>query len=243
MKTDIGEPAVQRTEHEIVSAATHTKSASRLSAFIKENGWFLFFCKVLGRLIRAPRNLLVGRRLGTKGFRAGRSLKILGLGHIRIGARFAAGDFLWLEAVTRYAAQQFHPAIQIGDNVGVGDSVHIGCTTSVRIGDGVLIGSRVTIIDHNHGVYRGTLSSLPAVAPSERDLSIDTPISIGSKVWIGDGAVILPGSQIGDGSIIGANAVVTGAIPEACIAAGSPARPIRKFDPQSGRWLEWQNNQ
>jgi len=50
-------------------------------------------------------------------------------------------------------------------------------------------------------------------------------------VWIGQNATILPGVHIGDGAIIGANSVVGSNIEPYTIAAGNPAKLIRKrFD-------------
>ena len=53
-------------------------------------------------------------------------------------------------------------------------------------------------------------------------------IHIGRRVWIGQRAIILKGSRIGAGSVVGAAAVVTGEIPENCVAAGNPARIVRR---------------
>jgi len=54
---------------------------------------------------------------------------------------------------------------------------------------------------------------------------------VGNDVWIGQNAVILPGVKIGDGAIIGANSVVGSDIQPYCIAAGNPAKLVRKrFD-------------
>ena len=52
-----------------------------------------------------------------------------------------------------------------------------------------------------------------------------------NDVWIGQNAVILPGVHIGDGAIIGANSVVGSDVEPYAIAAGNPARVLRKrFD-------------
>ena len=51
---------------------------------------------------------------------------------------------------------------------------------------------------------------------------------------IGANAVILPGVAIGDNVIIGAGAVVTGDIAPDSVAAGNPARVIRKKDKYRG---------
>ena len=68
-------------------------------------------------------------------------------------------------------------------------------------------------------------------APSKEDLPLKGDTKIGNDVWIGQNATILPGVTIGDGVIIGANSVVGHDIPPYTIAAGNPAREIRKrFD-------------
>ena len=49
-------------------------------------------------------------------------------------------------------------------------------------------------------------------------------MTIGSNVWIGSGAIIIPGVSVGDDAIIGAGAVVTRDVPAGAIAVGNPAR-------------------
>jgi virginiamycin A acetyltransferase len=54
---------------------------------------------------------------------------------------------------------------------------------------------------------------------------------IGNDVWIGENVTILPGVKIGDGAIIGMKSIVGGNIEPYSIAAGNPAKVIRKrFD-------------
>lgn len=60
------------------------------------------------------------------------------------------------------------------------------------------------------------------------NISRDRKIVIGNHVWIGEGAEILYNTQIGNGSIIGAMSLVKSKIPNNCIAAGVPAKVIRK---------------
>lgn len=50
--------------------------------------------------------------------------------------------------------------------------------------------------------------------------------SLGDRVYVGTGAVIIGGIAIGDDCAIGANAVVTRDLPERSVAAGVPARVI-----------------
>ena len=58
-------------------------------------------------------------------------------------------------------------------------------------------------------------------------LELARPVSVGSNVWIGAAAVVLPGVSVGDDSIIGAGSVVTRDIPSGVVAVGSPCRVVR----------------
>ena len=53
-------------------------------------------------------------------------------------------------------------------------------------------------------------------------------ITIGDDCWIGGGTVICPGVTIGNRCIIGAGSVVVKDIPDDSVAAGNPARIIRR---------------
>jgi tetrahydrodipicolinate N-succinyltransferase len=56
-------------------------------------------------------------------------------------------------------------------------------------------------------------------------------VRIGSDVWIGCRAIILPSVAVGDGAIIGAGAVVTHDVPPYAVVAGVPAKIVRfRFD-------------
>ena len=206
-------------------------------AFASENGWFQLLLRLTRAGWRRTRDGFTNRKLRTSGFRVGASPLLLGLGHMRIGAHFHAGDNLWLDAITSFQGQTLDPLLTIGEHVSASDSVHIACAASISIGPGTLLGSRVLITDHAHGVYRGAGQTSPGILPVERPLHSPAPVLIGANVWIGDGVVVLPGAVIGDGAIIGANSVVTGLIPERTIAVGAPARPVREWVRARGEWL------
>lgn len=126
----------------------------------------------------------------------------------------------------------------IGDHCEMGDNVHIVALDNVTVGDNVLMASKVFISDTNHGNYILSIErqqDSPDIPPNDREL-VTSPTQIGNNVWIGENAVILAGSSIGDGCIIGANAVVKGKIEKNCIAAGIPARVIKKWNPCLKSW-------
>lgn len=55
-------------------------------------------------------------------------------------------------------------------------------------------------------------------------LELGPAVRIGSDLWIGAAALILPGVSIGDGAVSDAGSVVTRDIPAEAMASGNPAR-------------------
>lgn len=176
--------------------------------------------------------LQVGKR-----FHIGLGARIQGARFVQIGSGFHAGRFLWIEAVGRYIDFEYSPSVRIGNDVVFSEFVHVAATTEVTIGDGVLLGSRVHITDHSHGVYGGNEQSVPTTPPSRRQLSSGRPVRVERNVWLGDGVTVLPGVTIGAGTIVGANSVVSKDLPPEVMAVGSPARAIKRFDAASSTWV------
>jgi len=56
------------------------------------------------------------------------------------------------------------------------------------------------------------------------------PIFIGNNVWISFNVTILKGVTIGDGAIVAANSVVTKNISPNSLAAGNPAKEIKRIN-------------
>ena len=121
------------------------------------------------------------------------------------------------------------------------------------IGDKLIIGKFCQIGSGAEFVMNGANHQMNAVStfpfyimdgweqnePPLSELPIKGDTVIGNDVWIGQNATILPGVHIGDGCIIGMNSVVGSDIPAYTIAAGNPARPIRKrFDDEMIELLE-----
>jgi len=84
------------------------------------------------------------------------------------------------------------------------------------------IGDNVTISDARILMHDGS-TSLPL------GYSRIGKVKIGSNVFIGADAIILPGVTIGDNVIIGAGTIVNKDIPSNSVAAGNPARIIGTY--------------
>ena len=116
-----------------------------------------------------------------------------------------------------------------GTNIVLGTKVffNFNCVVldcaKVTIGNNVLFAPSVQIYTATHPI---------SAAERRKWLESAKPITIGSDVWVGGGAIICPGVTIGDRSVIGAGSVVTRDIPSDVIAAGNPARVIRELPPE-----------
>lgn len=114
-----------------------------------------------------------------------------------------------------------HRDIELGDQVQFGPGCVVHC--DVKIGSQVLFARNVALVgrdDHQYDIPGKTIWNSP------RGDHYKTVI--GNDVWIGHGAIVIAGVEIGDGAVIGAGAVVTRNIPAYSIAAGNPARVIKK---------------
>jgi maltose O-acetyltransferase len=110
-----------------------------------------------------------------------------------------------------------------GANIALGERVffNFNCVVldvcPVRIGSFTLFGPAVQIYTPMH----------PLDAELRRREEFGKPVEIGSDVWVGGGAIILPGVRIGSRAVIGAGSVVTRDVPDGVFAAGNPCRVIR----------------
>lgn len=158
----------------------------------------------------------------------GRHTTYIGEKYIAIGDNTHIGDYGRLTAYYHYKPtnQQFCPQVIMGNDCCIGPQSHITAIHKIVIGDNVLTGPRVLITDNAHGA---SVDSILDIAPSKRKLVSNGPVIIEDNVWIGEGSMIMPNVTIGKGSIIAANSVVTQNIPSYCIAAGSPAKIIKKL--------------
>jgi maltose O-acetyltransferase len=126
----------------------------------------------------------------------------------------AGGDTVWMQPpfFCDYGAN-----IELGERVFFNFNCVVLDVCRVRIGAFTLFGPAVQIYTATH----------PFDPELRRREEFGKPVEIGSDVWVGGGAIVLPGVKIGSRAVIGAGSVVTKDIPEGVFAAGNPCRVIR----------------
>ncbi len=88
----------------------------------------------------------------------------------------------------------------------------------IDIGDNVTFGPHVQVLAHDASMHNAL------------GYTKIGRVSIGNKVFIGAGSVVLPNVKIGENSIIGAGSVVTKDVPSNVVCGGNPARVISTVD-------------
>jgi len=182
--------------------------------FLKSSKGFVF--KEKGAKVSFANKIKVGRNLLLK-----RNSHIYALSDkgIVIGDNFSLGEHAIIECTG--VLRDLGESLTIGNNVGVSHYCFIGVRGSIKIGDNVIFGPRVSVFSENHNFDR-----LEIPIKDQGETRKDT--LIGNDVWIGTGSIILSGVKIGDGAIIAAGSVVNKDVPSNTIAAGVPAKMIKK---------------
>ena len=120
----------------------------------------------------------------------------------------------------------------VGDLI-IGDYTWIGLGNTIigpaTIGHHVNLAQNVTVTGLNHN-YQDADKRIDEQGVSTR------PVTIEDDVWVGANAVILPGVTLGKHSVVAAGSVVSRSVPPYSVCAGSPAKVIKQFNPQSKIW-------
>ena len=128
----------------------------------------------------------------------------------------AGGDTVWMQPPFFC---DYGTNIELGERVFFNFNCVVLDVCTVRIGAFSLFGPAVQIYTPMH----------PLDAELRRREEYGKPVEIGSDVWVGGGAIILPGVRIGSRAVIGAGSVVTRDVPDGVFAAGNPCRVVREI--------------
>lgn len=151
---------------------------------------------------------------------------------VKLGKNVKINDFVNLYGCEVDDNTKIGPFVEIQKNVRIGKNCKIQSHTficeGVTIEDNVFVGHGVTFT--NDKFPRATNQN--GELQSEADWVVE-PTLIKKGASIGSGSTILSNLTIGERAIVGAGSVVNKDIPPNMIAAGNPARAIRKIDDNS----------
>ena len=112
-------------------------------------------------------------------------------------------------------------------NLTVGNECYFGRELFLDLQDMILVEDQVTI---SHRVMILTHTDA-GDSPLQEDIvpTSQAPVTIRRGAYVGAHVTILQGVEIGEEAIVGAGAVVTKSVPARTVAAGVPARVLKKI--------------
>jgi acetyltransferase-like isoleucine patch superfamily enzyme len=120
----------------------------------------------------------------------------------------------------------------VGDVI-VGDRSKIGLSNTiigpVTIGNDIRLAQNITLSGLNHN-YEDVSRPIHVQGISTAAITIE------DGTWIGANAVVLAGVTIGKNCVIAAGSIVTKNIPSYSVAAGNPARVLKKYNHETKAW-------
>lgn len=120
----------------------------------------------------------------------------------------------------------------VGDVI-IGDRTRIGLSNTligpVEIGNDIMFAQNIVVSGLNHS-YEDVNMSIHDQAVSTKKIVVE------DECWIGANAVITAGVRIGKHSVVAAGSVVTRDVPPYSIVAGNPARLIKQYKSDTGKW-------
>jgi acetyltransferase-like isoleucine patch superfamily enzyme len=130
-------------------------------------------------------------------------------------------------------SESSEPKIVLGRGCRIGRRASLSSRNQIVLEADVLLAPSVLIMDHNHEFY-DTQTPIHAQGVTEGG-----KIVIERNCWLGTGAVIVCNHgelRVGRNSVVGANAVVTKSFPPFSVIAGNPAKLLKTYDEQTGKW-------
>mgnify|MGYP000843907034 CR=1 FL=1 len=140
---------------------------------------------------------------------------------------FRLGDYSVVESFSVLNNAVGDVCIGNHSRIGIGNTI-IG---PIQIGNHVNIAQGVVLSGLNHNYDDATRNI------SDQGVSVSS-ITINDDVWIGANVCVLAGITVGKHVVIGAGSVVTKNIPDYCIAIGNPARVVKRYDLEKGKWVK-----
>ena len=149
---------------------------------------------------------------------------------IHIGRKVKIKKGYRIECYPKFAGIELMPNIVFEDGVIIGNFLTILGGATVQIGKDTILAGNVTLISENHG------TDPEANIPYHAQTLSTGDVIIGEGCWLGQNVCVLPNVTIGKKCIVATSSVVTRNIPDYCIAAGIPAKIIKKYNFNTHKW-------
>jgi acetyltransferase-like isoleucine patch superfamily enzyme len=152
----------------------------------------------------------------------GNVLQAMREGRLEIGPGTLLEPHVWITAPG-------HARIRIGAGTFLNLGVMVAAQELVEIGDHCMLANGCFVSDADHRFDD------PDVPVTWQGFQTRGPTRIGDNCWLGAHVVVTSGVTIGERCVVGANSVVTSDLEPFSIAAGVPARLLRRvqFPPES----------
>ena len=147
----------------------------------------------------------------------GNVLEALRDGRLEIGRHTLLEPHVWITISP-------NGRVRIGSQSFLNIGVMVASQGLVEIGDHCMFANGCFVSDADH---RFDDPSLPV---PWQGFTSKGPTRVGDNVWCGANVVITSGVTVGDRCVIGANSVVTRDLPPHSIAAGAPAKVLRRVE-------------
>jgi acetyltransferase-like isoleucine patch superfamily enzyme len=138
-------------------------------------------------------------------------------GRLEVGAGTLLEPGVWITAPGS-------ARIRIGEGAFLNLGVMVAAAELVEIGDHCMFANGCFITDASHRFDD------PDKPVPWQGFTSKGPTRVGNNVWCGANVVITSGVTIGERCVIGANSVVITDVPPFSIAAGAPAKVLRKIE-------------
>jgi acetyltransferase-like isoleucine patch superfamily enzyme len=152
---------------------------------------------------------------------SGNVLEALREGRLEIGPHVLLEPGVWITAPGS-------ARVRIGGGTFLNRGVMVAAVALVEIGEHCMFANGCFVTDGNHRFDD------PVLPVPWQGFTTKGPTRIGDNVWCGANVVVTSGVTIGRRCVIGANSVVVSDLPDHSIAAGVPARVLRKISYPAG---------
>lgn len=147
----------------------------------------------------------------------GNVLEALREGRLEIGPHTLLEPDVWITAPG-------DARIRIGEGCFLNLGVMVASVELVEIGDHCMLANGCFVTDGSHRFDD------PDRPVPWQGFTTKGPTRIGANCWLGAHVIVTSGVTIGERCVIGANSVVTKDVEPFTIAAGAPARPLRRVE-------------